>query len=190
MRTHGPTGLRGRQGRTPKTPFETENNASRVKARRNRRLAECVGCGQKAHSRMIALAEFAQALPYCKKRLLPCQRRQALIFPERQGGASVQALSVELAAKSPDKVPVSSLQHRKQEPITLPLRHAMEPIERPRHSPKSPSNYEGSVIGKHLLASRRDSAYSSFSQLFRNIQFREKRVTYCGVEQSGSSPGS
>ena len=63
-------------------------------------------------------------------------------------------------------------------------------IARPRHSPKSPSNYEGSVIGKHLLASRRDSAYSSFSQLFRNIQFREKRVTYCGVEQSGSSPGS
>ena len=69
---------------TPKTPFETENNASRVKARRNRRLAECVGCGQKAHSRMIALAEFAQAMPYCKKRLLPCQRRQALVFPERQ----------------------------------------------------------------------------------------------------------
>ena len=76
---------------------------------------------------MIALAEFAQALPYCKKRLLPCQRRQALIFPERQGGASGQALSVEFAAKSPDKVPVSSLQHRKQEPITLPLRRAMEP---------------------------------------------------------------
>lgn len=68
------------------TPFETENNASRVKARRNRRLAECVGCGQKARGRMIALAEFAQAMPYCKKRLLPCQRRQALILPERQEG--------------------------------------------------------------------------------------------------------
>ena len=53
-------GPRRRQGRTPKTPFETENNASRVNARRNRRLAKCVGCGQKAHGRMIALAEFAR----------------------------------------------------------------------------------------------------------------------------------
>ena len=179
MRTHGPTGLRGRQGRTPKTPFETENNASRVKARRNRRLAECVGCGQKAHSRMIALAEFAQALPYCKKRLLPCQRRQALIFPERQGGASGQASLIRFAAALPIGIHSIAVASSMGSPMVLP-----------RHRTEAPSNCEGSVIGNHLLASRWNGAYSSFSQLFRNIQFREKRITYCGVEQSGSSPGS
>ena len=65
-----------------------------------------------------------------------------------------------------------------------------DPFSVARHYSEAPSICEGSVTGNHLLALRLDGAYSSFSQLFRNIQFREKRVTYCGVEQSGSSPGS
>ena len=65
-----------------------------------------------------------------------------------------------------------------------------DPFSVARHYSEVPSICEGSVTGNHLLALRLDGAYSSFSQLFRNIQFREKRVTYCGVEQSGSSPGS
>ena len=64
------------------------------------------------------------------------------------------------------------------------------PLALPRHRPEVSSICEGSVTGNHLLASQRQGAYSSFSQLFRNIQFYDKRITYCGVEQSGSSPGS
>ena len=128
---------------------------------------------------MIALAEFAQALPYCKKRLLPCQRRQALIFPERQGGASGQASLIRFAAALPIGIHSIAVASSMGSPMVLP-----------RHRTEAPSNCEGSVIGNHLLASRWNGAYSSFSQLFRNIQFREKWITYCGVEQSGSSPGS
>ena len=65
-----------------------------------------------------------------------------------------------------------------------------DPFSVARHYPETPSICEGSVTGNHLLALLLDGAYSSFSQLFRNIRFREKWVTYCGVEQSGSSPGS
>ena len=65
-----------------------------------------------------------------------------------------------------------------------------DPFSVARHYSEVPSICEGSVTGNHLLALLPNGAYSPFLQLFRNIQFREKRVTYCGVEQSGSSPGS